>query len=176
MLDLLENKWGKQSDTSILGIKSYFNTEIIELEITTLRWDIITLNRGLFKILTWTTEYRNASNDIPVEENQSHLQLQLVIKNRCSILALRYKNAQHFDNYWFDITDWHFDITDLNHTKTQLPARFLGTHSAKACSMKDCISFKQINKEWKVCTGVSILVLIPLLTSNLLKRIPAYHH
>lgn len=61
-----------------------------------------------------------ASNDIPVEENQSHLQLQLVIKNRCSILALRYKNAHHFDNYWFDITDWHFDITDLNHIKTQV--------------------------------------------------------
>lgn len=70
----------------------YFNIEIIELEITTLRWDIVTLNRGLFKILTWTT-------DIPVEENQSHLQLQLVIKHRCSILALRYKNAHHFDNY-----------------------------------------------------------------------------
>lgn len=34
----------------------YFNIEIIELEITTLRWDIVTLNRGLFKILTWTTE------------------------------------------------------------------------------------------------------------------------
>lgn len=39
------------------------------------------------------------------------------------------------------------DITDLNHVKTQLPAHFLGTHSAKACSRKDCINFKQINKE-----------------------------
>lgn len=89
----------EESGTSILGMKSYFNIEIIELEIITLRWDIVTQTQGYSNILTWTTEYRNASNDTSVEENQSHLQLQLVIKNRFSILALRNKNAQHFDNY-----------------------------------------------------------------------------
>lgn len=61
----------------------------------------------------------------------------------------------------------------------KLPAHFLRTHSANACSRKDCINFKQkktTKKEWKVCTGVSILILIPLLASNLQKRIPASHH
>lgn len=36
--------------------------------------------------------------------------------------------------------------TGLRHIKPHLPTHFLGTHSAKVCSMQEWINFMQINR------------------------------